>query len=58
MQGAAMLDWPDRVQVQKNHYTLDNATLEHLVAQFNPLGGAQAEFGLDILCNVLSLNQS
>lgn len=53
-----MLDWPDRVQVRKNHYTLDNATLEHLVAQFNPLGGAQAEFGLDILCNVLSLNQS
>ncbi len=52
MQGAAMVDWPDRVP--QNHYTLDNATLEQLVAQFNPLGGAQAELGLDILCNILS----
>ncbi len=54
MQGAAMVDWPDRVPVPQNHYTLDNATLEQLVAQFNPLGGAQAELGLDILCNILS----
>ncbi len=29
MQGAAMVDWPDRVPVPQNHYTLDNATLEH-----------------------------
>ncbi len=49
-----MVDWPDRVPVPQNHYTLDNATLEQLVAQFNPLDGAQAELGLDILCNVLS----
>ncbi|KAI5628651.1 hypothetical protein C0J50_10599, partial [Silurus asotus] len=54
MQGVAMVDWPDRVPVLQNHYTLDNATLEQLVAQFNSLGGAQAELRLDILCNVLS----
>ncbi|KAI5616016.1 hypothetical protein C0J50_10695, partial [Silurus asotus] len=48
MQGAAMVDWPDRLPVPQNHYTLDNATLEQLVAQFNLLGGAQAELRLDI----------
>jgi len=54
MQGAANFDWPDGVPVPQNHYTVNNTTLEQLVAQFNPLGGAQAELGLDIIRNVLS----
>lgn len=62
MQGAPNVDWPDRVAVPQNHYSVNNATLEQLAAQFNPLGGAQAELGLDIIRNVLSfltsLNQS
>ncbi|XP_057217742.1 uncharacterized protein LOC130571067 [Triplophysa rosa] len=53
-QGAAMVDWPERVAVPQNRYTLDNATFEQLAAQFDPLGGARGELGLDIFCNVLS----
>ena len=61
MQRAAMVNWPDRVSVPQNHYSVNNATSEQRVAQFNPLGGAQAELGSDIILNVFfltSLNQS
>lgn len=53
-QGAAMVDWPERVAVPQNRYTLDNVTFVQLTAQFDPLGGERGELGIEIFRSVLS----
>jgi hypothetical protein len=53
-----LLDWPERVAVPHDEYTIDDAVMGQIRAQFDPLSGPRGEHGIALIRGLLSFLDS
>jgi hypothetical protein len=53
-----LVDWQERVTVPHIDYPLEEAVMEHIQAQFDPLSGPRGEHGMLVICGLISFIDS
>jgi len=52
--GAPLVNWPGRVEVPPNQFTLDDEVMEQVVAMFDPLSGPIGTLGIELVRGVIA----